>query len=428
VSDVTLEGLEIDIPASATSTEAPPGEDSHTRLARHDAFDKDIVIDRLVSIDARLSVFPDTKGKPPKVWNIRELHMASLAFDHAMPFRASLTNAIPPGEIAAQGVFGPWQVETPGATRLEGKFTFARADLSVFKGISGVLTAHGDFGGSLDRIDVHGETDVPDFTVTIGAHAVPLHAEYHSIVDGTNGNTILDRINASFLKTSLTARGSVIDSPGQEGRTVTLDIVMNRARVEDVLRLAVNAPTPPITGALTLSTKFVIPPGDRDVADKLRLDGQFSIGTATFTNFDIQNKVNVLSQRGRGDASATPGSVVSNLVGRFHLANGTLALQALKFEVPGAGVQIAGTYALRPQRLDFRGSLELQATMSETQRGWKRLLLKPLDPIFAKKGGGGTFLPIRIEGPRSDPAFGIDKGALFRRGDAVKKSNTPRRP
>ena len=429
VSDVRLDDLEINIPP-AVSTDAALGEQvGGPSAARVTLRSKEIVIDRLVSTGARLSIIPAAKGKSPMVWDILELAMQTVAFDHATPFRAKVMNAIPPGEIATQGILGPWQSEDPGATSLEGVFTFARADLSVFKGISGILSAHGEFGGSLDRIGVHGETDVPQFTVALGGHPVPLHADYHSTIDGTTGNTVLDRVDASFLSTSLVAKGSVIDSPRKDGRTVTLEVGMNKARVEDVLRLVVEGPTSPITGALTLSTKFVIPPGDRDVVDKLRLDGQFSIGTATFTNFDIQGKVNILSQRGRGEASIEPRpGVVSNFAGQFHLANGTLALRSLRFGVPGAGVQLTGTYALRPERLDFRGSLELDAKMSETQRGWKRLLLKALDPIFAKKGGGGTSLPIRIEGPRSDPSFGIDKAALFRRRDTVKKSNTPGRP
>jgi len=37
---------------------------------------------------------------------------------------------------------------------LKGAFTFARADLNVFKGIAGTLSARGTFGGSLERIVV----------------------------------------------------------------------------------------------------------------------------------------------------------------------------------------------------------------------------------------------------------------------------------
>jgi hypothetical protein len=147
----------------------------------------------------------------------------------------------------------------------------------VFKGISGILSAVGTFGGTLERIEVHGVTDTPDFTVKAGSHPMPLHATYHAIVDGTNGNTLLEKVDASFLKTSLTAKGGVVKKPGADGRTVELDAVMDDARLENVLLMAVKAPTPPMAGALKLTSRFELPPGDRDVVDKLQLDGAFTI-------------------------------------------------------------------------------------------------------------------------------------------------------
>jgi hypothetical protein len=44
------------------------------------------------------------------------------------------------------------------------------------------------------------------------------------------------------------------------------------------------------------------------------------------------------------------------------------------------------------------------------------MVLKVIDPLFEKKGGGGSAIPIKIEGKRSDPAFGLDKGRLLKRG------------
>ena len=41
---------------------------------------------------------------------------------------------------------------------MQGRFTFKNADLGVFKGIDGTLSAEGAYGGSLDRIEVL-ETD-----------------------------------------------------------------------------------------------------------------------------------------------------------------------------------------------------------------------------------------------------------------------------
>jgi hypothetical protein len=416
VDEVRLEGLEIQIPPRDDDREPAGG--ASARQSGHDEEDryaKDIVVDRLISSDARLVIIPRKTNKAPKVWEIHALQMQSVAIDRPMPFEATLTNAVPPGEIVTNGHFGPWRSGEPGATPVNGRFTFARADLSFFKGISGILSAHGEFGGTLGRLIVKGETDTPDFRVAVSGHPVPLHTVYQTTVDGTNGDTILDRIDGSFLKTSLVAKGSVVDTPGKVGRTVTLDIVMDKARLEDVLRLAVKAPKAPMTGALKLTTAFVLPPGKRDVVDKLRLDGQFSIARATFTDLDIQKKIDELSHRSRGKAVADDRErVASNFVGRFTLDDGMLMLKTLTFDTPGSSVQLAGTYGLQQEVMSFKGTLLMDATISQTQTGWKRILLKGVDPLF-KKDGHGAVIPITIQGTRSNPSFGLDKGRVFKR-------------
>src|SRR4029453_13261159 len=99
-----------------------------------------------------------------------------------------------------------------------------------------------------------GETATPDFVIAVGGHPFPLNTKYHAIVDGTNGDTRLERIDATFLNSSLLAKGSVLDGPkGTKGRTVALDVVMERARIEDIMVMAVKPPKPPMTGALKLS-------------------------------------------------------------------------------------------------------------------------------------------------------------------------------
>src|SRR5262249_5244819 len=154
-------------------------------------------------------------------------------------------------------------------------FVFRHADLSVFGGISGILSAHGKYGGALGRIDVTGETETPDFMINISRHRVPLKAGYHAIVDGTNGDKTLAQMDASFFDTQLVAKGGVYDVKGVDGRLVTLDVSIEKGRIDDLMRLAVNTPKPPMTGGLRLHTKFDLPPGPRDVVDKLKLNGQF---------------------------------------------------------------------------------------------------------------------------------------------------------
>ena len=418
---VTVDGLEMQIPpdrnrdVDATGTTdrvvtAKGQTDTSTRdLART------LVIDELLSTAARLVIIPAEKEKQPKVWDIHRLRMAAVSVGQPMPFVASLANAVPPGEIETRGTFGPWRSEKPGQTALDGTFIFDRADLGVFRGISGLLSAHGTFGGVLGRIDIHGETETPDFNVTAGGHPMPLHTTYHAIVDGTNGNTLLERVDGNFLNTSLVAKGGVADTPGKEGRTVTLDIVMDHGRLEDVLRLAVKTPHPPMTGALQLKTTLVLPPGDQDVVKKLRLDGRFSIAGTRFTDLDVQHKINELSRRSRGQAAKMQSQrVASQFHGAFSLRAGRLTIPEVTFDIPGAVVRLAGTYDLVPETLNFRGMLFMDAKVSDTTTGIKRLLLKIVDPIF-RKDGGGSKIPIQISGKRSDPSFGLDKGRLFKR-------------
>ena len=81
--------------------------------------------------------------------------------------------------------------------------------------------------------------------------------------------------------------------------------------------------------------------------------------------------------------------------------------------MPGASVRLSGRYALKAETLNFRGDLLMDASVSQTQTGIKRLLLKAVDPFFRRKGGGSS-LPIKITGRRSDPNFGLDMGRVFR--------------
>lgn len=407
VSTVTLEGLQIQIPPRDHDKA-----DTNKPLKLKAVF----VIDNLVTKDAQLLIIPRNQNKQPKVWAIHDLHMRSVSFDKAMPFEATLTNGVPPGEIETTGTFGPWHPDQPGDTPLDGSFVFDNADLSVFNGISGILSSKGTFGGTLERIEVHGDTTTPEFTLTIVGHAIPLRAKYDAIVDGTNGDTFLERIDGSWRNTSLVAKGSVADAPGVQGRQVDLDVTMDQARIEDVLWLAVKAPKPPMTGALTLKTRMVLPPGNVDVVKKLLLDGKFTLGMARFTDLDVQKKIEALSQRSRGQAPAERAEhVTSDFAGSFKLANGVLTIPTVAFGVPGSLVRLSGTYGLVSEAIDFRGTLFMDAKISETVGGFKGMLLKVVDPLF-KGENGGSAIPIQISGQRDNPTFGLDRGRIFKRG------------
>jgi len=74
----------------------------------------------------------------------------------------------------------------------------------------------------LNSIVVDGKTDTPDFRIATGGHAMPLHTEFHAIVDGTSGDTHLKPVRATLLHSSFTARGSVMRMRGRAGSASSL--------------------------------------------------------------------------------------------------------------------------------------------------------------------------------------------------------------
>ena len=170
---------------------------------------------------------------------------------------------------------------------------------------------------------------------------------YQATVDGTNGDTLLHPVIARFGKTAVTARGGVTSDPGVKGKKVSLDSSVEHGDVGDILRLAVKGETPPLQGDISFRSKIVIPQGDRDIAEKLQLDGAFDIDDATFTSAALEKKVATLSERGRGNTQGGGrSSPKSDFQGYFVLENGIIRITGLSFAVPGARIGLNGTYSL----------------------------------------------------------------------------------
>jgi hypothetical protein len=411
---VEVERLEISIPPGGVHSDggesSQDGGESPARSAVPPpaASSSRLVIDQIVSRTARLDIVPRDRGKLPRQFEIHDLVMRGFGDGGGATFDAELTNPIPRGEITTHGTFGPWQAEEPRQTPVRGEYAFKSANLDTIKGIAGTLSSRGAYSGVLERIDVNGETETPDFSIDTAAQPVPLNTRFHAIVDGTNGDTALERVEARVIETLIVARGAVVRTEDVKGRRVSLDVAIDDGRIEDVLKLGVKADKPLMTGRMHLAAKFLLPAGDRDVIDKLELAGTFSLKEARFSNVNIQEKINTLSQRGKGNETPGDGpSVVSRLSGKFTLRAGTLTFSDLSFGVPGAIVQLAGTYDVKRETLDFRGNLLLDATLADTTTGWKAALGRVAQPLFRRQGGGSK-LPIRISGPREKPEFGLD--------------------
>lgn len=406
---VSLTALEINIPPGF-------GKDDDSRpAAAHDDGPAAIVVDMLEAKDAAVRLIPKRAGKEPRVFAIHSLQMKPIGRAERMSFEATITNPIPKGLVKAKGTFGPWQRIDPGATPLAGQYTFDNVDLSTIKGIGGALNSSGTFEGQLNRIGVKGTTHTPDFRVNVSANPVPLDTRFEAVVDGTDGDTYLNRVDATFLKTPVIARGAIVGPEGVRGHAINLSVKIDGGRMEDVLRLGVKG-NPAMTGTLAVQADMNLPAGPRDVIDRLRLDGTFQVKDARFTNPEIQAKLSDLSERARGlDPDEHVSRVTSDFHGHFKLANSVLTLRDAGFTIPGALVQARGTYGLDSETLLFDGTVRLKATISQAAGGGvKSVLLKAVDPLF-KRDGAGAVIPVTIRGTRNDPKFGLDFGRALRR-------------
>ncbi len=405
IQTLHLTGLSIILP--------PRGERPKLEASRKSGGAKpSFVIGRIVSDDAHLELLTDKPGKVPLVFDIQNLVMDSAGPGRAMPFTATLTNPKPIGDISAKGEFGPWDTQEPRDTPLSGAYSFTDADLGTIKGIGGILRSHGQFRGVLGTIEVTGETETPDFLVTTGNHPMPLHTDFSATVDGSTGDTYLHPVNARLAGSLLVANGSVVRENG--GQRVTLEVSASDARMEDLLKVAVKAIPPLLSGPVSLHTSLLLPPGPEIVPDRLKLDGSFHLAEARFPHPEVQEKLDKLSARAQGkpkeaQAGADPPEILSDLRAKFKLDSGTISISSLTFKVPGGVITLAGDYRLVGEEFSFEGQARLQAELSQMTTGIKSFFLKAVDPFFARPGAG-TVVPIKITGTGTNPKVGLDFG------------------
>jgi len=408
VTQVWVTGMEIQVPPRSERAPASPPASAGAEPAGQQSESNPSVTIRKVSIQhAVLVLNPGDARKVPLRFEIQNLLLESAGAGAPMKYDASLTNAKPPGKVHATGTFGPWLAEEPGDTPITGDYEFTKADLGVFAGIAGTLRSSGSFEGRLSALAARGQASVPDFRLRKRGSPVPLSVRFAVLVDGTNGNTTLQPVTATLGSTKFTTSGGIIRHEPNQPRAISLDVSMPDGNLRDVLRLAMKG-DPFMEGRLELSTKIDIPPLTEKVREKLEMDGHFQVSDARFLHSPIQNQIDGLSNRARGQPrNPASDQVVSNMSGEFHLEDAAIEFRKLSFGIPGADIDLAGGYNLDSDALAFAGTLKLQATVSQLVTGWKRLILRPADRLF-EKNGAGTFLRIRVDGTSKTPKLSVN--------------------
>ncbi len=410
---------------AATTTSPKPGPQPGIKM----------YVDEVVIRNLRILIGNGKPGKLPLDFEVSRIALHSIGPGKPMQFEATLVNPKPIGDIQSQGYFGPFNQESPGDSPVWGSYSFTHANLATFKGIGGILASTGKYQGPLNHLSVDGEATVPDFRLDTGSHPMPLHTTYHAIVDGMTGDTYLQPVQAQLGRSPFTVAGSIVKVRGGDGQLhghdITLDVEMDRARIEDFLKLAVRTDPPVMNGNLRMKARIFIPPGNVPVSQKLHLNGNFDVSGAYFSSDKIQDKIDLLSRLGQGhpkdpDLHVTPPQPEvkspADMQGNFILANGSMSFSDLNFSVPGALIDMAGVYTLDGNKFDFHGQAKMQAHPSQMTTGWKSALLTMADPFFAKQGYG-TVVPIEVHGTKSDPHFGLDFGH-----ESSKQKQPPQHP
>lgn len=433
VPEIRLNGLEVHIPPHAHQNErgsfssamaTPPVSPSQQSTFAN------VRIGRVMVTNAQLVLEQSKPEKPPMVFDIAKVQLTHLTPGKPVDYVADLTNPSPRGNIHTEGAFGPWQRDDPGASPMHGSYEFKDADLSTIKDIAGTLQSKGTYAGVLGALYVNGTANVPDFQLAKYGDALPLKTSFKAHVDGTDGDTWLDQVDATLGTAHFVTRGRVVrvrvdengkpaagstgSAPVHAGHVIDLLVEIAGTPVDDFLRLVSHAPKPILTGEVSTKATLHIPPGPLPVPQRIQLDGTFQLQEVRFTDAKLQQRLEDLSLRGLGRPGAVknadPANLTSQMQGDFHLAHAVITLPNLDYLVPGCDIRLNGTYALSGA-LHFDGVARMQATVSQMVGGWKGFLLKPADPLF-KKDGAGALIPIKIRGTRQAPDFGIDIGRI----------------
>ncbi|MGC2697392.1 MAG: AsmA-like C-terminal region-containing protein, partial [Candidatus Angelobacter sp.] len=234
---------------------------------------------------------------------------------------------------------------------------------------------------------------------------IHISTQFRGTVDVRDGDVLLPSFQARLGNTNLTAHATIAGSPR---KTVTLMVAEGKGEIQDLMLMFSKASQPSVKGPIVFHTQVVLPPEHRPFKERVQLTGDFNVDPARFPAADTQGSIDQLSERAEGkkdkqkdfdqDDDATGFErVLTQLKGQVRLRNGVATFSRISFSLPGAHADMMGTYSLIDKRVDLRGKMRMQATVSQATTGKKSFFLKVIDPFYKKKGAGAE-LPVTMSG------------------------------
>jgi hypothetical protein len=367
-------------------------------------------IDSIQCDDAHIVLDAAKPGDPPVVFDLRGLDLKGVSTTKAFPYAADIVYPNPAITVQLSGHFGP-VASIATATPFDGDYSFKNADLSALSGVKALVSSSGHIAGTLGAFTVEGEAHTPAASLPVSAHPFPLDAKFHLLVDTATGTTTFAPLEIALPQGSLTAQGTMKLLPG--GADIAMNVNVPRGRIEELLEIGTRTVPPLMSGNLTMQAKLHLPPGPQPFQQKLQATGTLSINGVQFSDPKLQQRIDELSKLTQGkinpldNSSGSRGTVDSQAVAEFSLANAELTVPSLRYQVPGATAQMAGTYELERDTFAFKGHFQPDALehLGQTPAaqpaksglaGLGGKLLGKLSPVL--KTLSGVEVPVSIAG------------------------------
>lgn len=368
----------------------------------------EVTIGELLADNSVLELAPGKEGEKPVIFKVRRARFRNVGNGDTSAYDVALSVPVPRAEVESKGWIGPWRDQNGQvrSTPVSGEYTVRNLDLGSFDSLMGMISSHGQFQGTLAKLNVSGETESQDFGVKESGHHFPLSTKFRGTVDLASGDVELPLLNAKLGSLVLDADARITGKP----KTVQLNVKRGRGEVQDMMLLFSDKPKSPIAGPITFEMRSSLPPEKRPFKERVRLTGSFDVNPARFTADDTEENVAKLSAHARGDKEEMdkqdPPPVLSNLRSDVNLANGEAHFNNLTFSVPGATANMAGTYALTDKKVNLHGKMKMEAKLSQATKGVKSFFLKLLNPFYKKKNAGAE-VPVAMTGKYGHTHFSV---------------------
>jgi hypothetical protein len=330
--------------------------------------------------------------------------LQNLGGSGATKFAVVFDNPMPAGSIQTSGQFGPWNSSDPVGTPVSGTYVLSNANLAVFNSIGGLVSSDGKFKGTLKQMEVEGSTTTPEFEVAYTQHKLPLKTKFKAMVNGRNGEIILQSVNASFGRDQIDAHGR-IGRQADGKRAAVIELNCDRGRIEDTFYPFIRSSKSPLVGNVAFQMHVVIPSGKERFLKKIEIQSNFRIQDAQFTNPQTQSRLSKISER--PDQKQPDDNTLTDLSGNVRLLHGIAQFSQLSAREGDASASFRGNYDLTNEQVNMHGQLITEASLGKTTSGIKAVFAKALEPLF-KKGKHQKVVPVRISGTYRNPSFGLD--------------------